>query len=166
MAVEFKSAKATKSKSKVGTGTKTKKEQAAERLAELADELGAEEAAIVEIQNEHSEVFDQITGHNTRISEIKEEAAVLADIYLAAEEKGSVKGKHFKLDMSCRRASNSVPDVEAKKGIAKAIGDEAFWEILTLPITSLRKYLGEVMLGKFLSTEYSGSRTMKAKKIG
>ncbi len=163
MAVKFvgqKEKQAEKGGAKLAPSIANLQKSQMETLKTLVDEYGEVDEKVRTFEADP----EYVAATTTRAAKAAE-ILLLADTLYGPEEKAKAMGTEFLMNLSAKRKSSNIPDVEAKAKVLQILGDEVFMEICSLPITKLKSLIPQPQLEGILVTEISGGRSIKVTRI-
>ena len=135
---------------------KGKKGQAA--MVVLVDELGALQGDLEILQAEPA--FAMARKIADRIGGLTKELRAHADDTLAADQKVEISGEAYMASIGEKAKKRAVTDL-AK--IHHFMGDEAFYQIATVPLKKVDDYLNPEQRAEVILEDKSGPRSLKVK---
>lgn len=94
--------------------------------------------------------------------EAKKKLLAMIDAENEAEAKVDVKVDDYKLSFTAKRASSEINDISKVKSL---LGEDLFLKVATVPLKDLKVYLSKFQYDSVITTEHTGARTIKVKKL-
>ncbi|KKN63180.1 hypothetical protein LCGC14_0504500 [marine sediment metagenome] len=135
---------------------KGKKGQAA--MMVMVDELGALQGDLEILQAEP--VFSKAREMGVRIADLSKELRAHANDTLAADQKVEISGDFYVASIGEKAKKRTVTDI-AK--IHHLMGDDAFYQIATVPLKKVDDYLNPEQRAEVLLEDKSGARSLSVK---
>lgn len=97
------------------------------------------------------------------LENLKAQILLDADVVYHPEEKATVKGKTYSLDITAKKKSTSITEGKIEL-IQKFLTKPVFFQLCKVGITDLKKYLSKPQLDQVIEENFTGARSLKCKK--
>ena len=145
-------------KAKGKSKAKTIKASVDEELKQAAESYGKLDIELKSLQETNPIFSDH--------AEAKKKLLTLLDDNYPADKGGKVSGSHYGTDFTVKKSSSEFVDkVNSMKEVHKLLGDDAFYQIISITQKQLKDYLPAKKVEAMIKTENTGARTVKGFKV-